>query len=72
MTGACGLQLAKPLFVVTAFLGGTIGAMYQPPLRFHASCGRFLEPLAPFPSWLFENSSLAWPDGAVYPAWPSG
>jgi len=31
-----------------------------------ASCGRCLEPLAPFPSWLFENSSLAWPNGAVY------
>ena len=30
-------------------------------------CGArgFLEPLAPFPSWLFEKSSLAWPNGAV-------
>jgi hypothetical protein len=25
----------------------------------YASCGRFLEPVAPFPSWLFESSSLA-------------
>jgi len=30
------------------------------------SCGRFLESLAPFPSWPFENSSLAWSNGALY------
>ena len=38
----------------------------------YASSGWFLEPLAPLPSWFFENSSLAWPNGAVYPAWPGG
>ena len=33
----------------------------------YASCGRFLEPLAPFPSWPFGNSGLAWPNGALNP-----
>ena len=31
--------------------------------------GSWSHSLSPFPSWLFENSSLAWPNGAVYPAW---